>query len=108
MGTENDATLLVRLPRELKAELMRQAAINGRRITVEINMRLSASLESPAPNTPNQPLATYPTQPVQALTTEDRPKEGNGDTLNDHDRAVLALFRQLPPEKQLSLLTLLR
>lgn len=28
--------------------------------------------------------------------------------LTDHDRAVLALFRQLPPEKQLSLLTLLR
>lgn len=106
MGTENDATLLVRLPRELKAELMRQAAINGRRITVEINMRLSASLESPAPNTPNQPLTTYPTQPVQALTTDDRPKEPSA--LSDHDRAVLALFRQLPPEKQLSLLTLLR
>lgn len=100
---------VVRLRPELRAELQRLAYVSGRSLSKEIARRLEASLLLPPPGKSTataQASTTYASQPVQALTTDDRPKESN--TLNDHDRAVLALFRQLPPEKQLSLLTLLR
>lgn len=102
---KNDASVLVRMPTELKDALLRQAAINKRRITAEINHRLINSLRPSAATTtvPNQPLNTYSeTRSTGPVQTED------GRPLTDHDRAVLARFRQLTPEKQLSLLTLLR
>lgn len=109
IGGKRPARFLLALPEDLRAAIKRAAYIAGRTETAEINIRLAASFRaSTPPQSHPAPLTTYPTQPVQALTTDDLPKESNGDTLNDHDRAVLALFRQLPPEKQLSLLTLLR
>lgn len=105
MTTDNDASILVRLPRDLKAELMRQAAINGRRITVEVNMRLEASLRLPPPIKPGRQAALQSYSP----TPEVRPHlVADGQPLTEHDRTLVALFRQLTPEKQLSLLTLLR
>lgn len=88
----NDATLMIRLPSELKAELMKAAALNGRRITTEINIRLKASLNTPQPS--NAPLVTV-------LHTGDA-------THNGLEQAMLKAFQALPVEKQLSLLTLLK
>lgn len=96
---------VVRLRPELRAELQRLAYVAKRSLSKEIALRLESSLQLPPPTkppAPTHPLTTYQNPPVQPLTTDDRP------TLTDHDRALLALFRQLPPEKQLSLLTLLR
>lgn len=109
MGNENDSSILVRLPRELKADLMRQAAINGRRITVEINLRLAASLQMPSPGmaAASTPTTTYPAHTSQGPLIADERTPGAAP-LNDHDRALLTVFRQLSPEKQLSLLTLLK
>lgn len=68
-------------------------------------MRLSASLRSSAPPQA-QPLSSYPSHSSQGpLITDDRPPDS---PLNDHDLALLTVFRQLSPEKQLSLLTLLK
>lgn len=99
----NDATLMIRLPTELKAELMRQAARNGRRITAEINWRLKRSLEAatdqPAPNP-----YTAPNTPTVAFTNDNGP----AGAISDTDRAMLEIFRKLPVDKQLALLSLFR
>jgi hypothetical protein len=76
---KNDASVLLRLPSELKTRLLREAAMNGRRITAEINLRLSASLGA------DRGLA--PAAPVE--------------------QDLLAAVRDLPARKQLALLMLL-
>ena len=101
---KNDASVLVRMPATLKSALLRQAAINKRRITAEINVRLMESLAKPPE--PPKTVTTYQTTPVKPLLIDDRPP--SCETRTDHDHAILSLFRQLPPEKQLSLLTLLK
>ena len=102
---KNDAALLLRLPQELKASLQRQANINGRRITAEINIRLRDSLNPPAPG-------IAPTPPRYSL---DHPSSGGvlkqqspPYALTDIDRAMLSVFHRLPPEKQLALLSLFK
>lgn len=94
---------VVRLRPELRAELQRLAYISKRSLSKEIARRLEASLQLPPPGkAPAPALHTYPNHATQALTTNDRP------ALSDHDQAMLVIFRQLPADKQLSLLTLLR
>jgi len=123
IGGKRAARFLLAMPDELRAAIKRAAYIAGRTETAEINMRLAASLRTSAPpsvpalttahswtnpRTETTPIGsagvplTYPNHATQALTTNDRP------SLSDHDQAILAIFRQLPPDKQLSLLTLLR
>lgn len=104
MNTEaNDATLMIRLPSELKADLMRQATINGRRITTEINMRLRDSLK---PQTPPEAAPHY------SLGTAARPsrtQEPTRDLRNSElEEAILAVIRRMPPEKQLAFLSLFK
>lgn len=96
-----DHPTVVRLPVELRAGLLAAAANSKRSLSKEIVMRLGASFQNQAPLT----TYSFPASSA-AIPIDDRPKDST--PLNDHDRAVLALFRQLPPEKQLSLLTLLR
>lgn len=99
MTTTNDATLLLRLPASLKEQLMRSAAINGRRITAEINIRLESSLKDPMP-----PSYSAPRSPARLATKEESP----ADLLSETDRAMLAVFRRMPVDKQLALLSLFR
>ena len=99
----NNATLMIRLPSELKAELMKVAALNGRRITTEINLRLRNSLNTPEPGIAPGP-HSYPKQPMATVMHTNDPSHANTAL----DQAMLKVFHALPVEKQLSLLTLLK
>lgn len=94
--TDNDATLMLRLPSELKAELMRAAAINGRKVTTEVIDRLQKSRLTPVYSVENRPTLVH--------TNE----KGPVVPLSGFDQAILESFRRLTPEKQLALLSLLR
>lgn len=102
---ENDATILLRLPADLKAALLRAAAINGRRITSEVNIRLQDSLNGKLP-------APVPQTNLSALLGYGQTQEAidpvGGEGLSELDRSMLAVFRQLPVEKQLALLSLFK
>lgn len=95
--TNNDASLMLRLPSELKAELMRAAAINGRKVTTEVIDRLQKSRLVDAGYT-----ATTGNPP--ALTND----KGPARPYSGLDQAMLEVFQRLTPEKQLALLSLLR
>jgi hypothetical protein len=96
---------VVRLRPELRAELLRCALENKRSLSKEIGIRLRNSF-APPPSA-QQPTTTYQAHTSQGpLIAEDRTP--GAAPLNDHDRALLTVFRQLSPEKQLSLLTLLK
>lgn len=108
----NDATILLRLPSDLKERLMRAAAANGRRITSEVNTRLRDSFEE-VPGTYGAPAL------VTAHSTAHTTNQGNQtvniaqeispvDPLTETDRAMLAIFRRMPVEKQLALLSLFK
>lgn len=85
----------LRMPPELRESLKREARLNGRSLNAEIVARLRTIAEDP----------------------DDRPRRGSGiratqDSrgsrgLTDAERALLVVFRKLPPPKQLALLTLL-
>ena len=94
--TDNDATLMLRLPSELKAELMRAAAINGRKVTTEVIDRLQKSRLTPVYSVENCPTLVHPNE------------KGPVVPLSGFDQAILESFRRLTPEKQLALLSLLR
>ena len=102
---KNDATVLVRLPNDLKAMLMREASVNGRRITAEINMRLKASLETTG-ITPASVPGVLP-RSYTALQAEQK-GSSNAPKLSEDDQALLAAFRRMAPEKKLALLALLK
>ena len=86
------------------SELLRCALENKRSLSKEIGIRLRNSFTPPqAPPV----TSTYPAHTSQGpLIADDRTP--GAAPLNDHDRALLTVFRQLSPEKQLSLLTLLK
>lgn len=100
---KNDATVLLRLPNDLKAMLMREANINGRRITAEINMRLKASLQA----TGIAPAGVPGVLPRTWVELAQRGKAHENES-NETERDLLALFRGLAPDKQLALLALLK
>lgn len=81
----------VRLAPELRHDLAREAAINGRSLHGEIVHRLRGSLAGG--------------KPTGRAVAEGSP---NYTELSDSERALLTLFRKLSPEKQLSLLALLK
>jgi hypothetical protein len=91
---KNDATVLVRLPTELKNALQREAFIHGRRITAEINMRLANSLKA----------NSYP----DAVAAPKIVSEAAPARPSDIEKELLAAFRKLSPQKQLALLSLLK
>lgn len=96
--TTNDATILLRLPADLKAELLRAAAVSGRRITAEVNTRLRQSFEAAPSN--------Y--GPTHLSTHHSAQEKSPADLLTETDRAMLAVFRRMPVEKQLALLSLFK
>lgn len=112
----NDASILLRLPEELKIALQKQAYANGRRITAEINTRLRESLEPKhGPTlttilTREQVAKALPASYTAVHTPVLNHTNDNGPApvLSDLDRAMLTVFHQLPVEKQLALLSLFR
>ncbi len=97
--TNNDATLLLRLPSELKAELARAAAIHGQKLNSEVIERLNKSCHAPA-----MLYSASPRKSADVLANDNGPAV----VMSDADRAMLDVFRKLPPEKQLALLSLFR
>ena len=101
--------VLVRMSLDLKGRLQREAFVNGRKLTGEINHRLEASLkaETAAPVSASTvpPSYTAPNTPTVVHITNDK---GPASTLSGTDQAMLDVFRALPPEKQLALLSLFR
>jgi len=94
---------------DLKGRLQREAFINGRKLTGEINQRLEASLKTQlsgpdvAPVSPGSYAA--PNTPTVLHTASDT---GPAGALTGTDQAMLEVFRRLPPEKQLALLSLFK
>lgn len=94
MKVRDIAPFGVRMPSELKEMLEREARINNRSLNSEIIDRLKKGLEQQAGN------ANY-----VASTS------ANADyatALSDSERQFLGIFRRLPVEKQLALLSLFR
>lgn len=100
---KNDSAILLRLPGELKAALLQQAAVNGRRITAEINIRLRDSLkpQAPAAGALQYPVGTSP----RPSLVEEKTRDLRNSELEE---AILSVIRGMPPEKQLAFLTLFK
>jgi hypothetical protein len=83
----------VRLPPEVRHALAREAAINGRTLHGEIVQRLRNSVAH------------------EGGTGKHGAAEGApayAEPLSDGERALLAIFRKMSPEKQLALLSLFK
>lgn len=97
---------VLRLHPDTRETLMRLATINGRSLSKEIALRLEASLQADTlPATYSQASA------ATALTTlheTGAQTKSPADLLTELDRAMLGVFRRMPPEKQLALLSLFR
>lgn len=94
MKVRDIAPFGVRMPSELKEMLEREAKINNRSLNSEIIDRLKKGLEQQAGNTNYVASASANTDYANALS--------------DSERQFLGIFRRLPVEKQLALLSLFR
>lgn len=98
-GSKRSPRFLLLMPEDIRYEIARSAASHGRTVTAEINIRLRDSLK------PGQPHSYPPSAtPGPAQAHEKSP----GYTLTGIDQAMLSVFRALPPEKQLALLSLFK
>nr|WP_255594681.1 Arc family DNA-binding protein [Acidovorax sp. sif1233] len=97
---------LLAMPEDVRVAIERAAFSHGRTVTAEINLRLKASLEKSggATQSPNVYAGTSWAPPVIPSGNEKDP----ASTLSGTDQAMLEVFRGLPPEKQLALLSLFR
>lgn len=93
---------VLRLHPDMRAELIRIAFVNGRSLSKEIATRLEASLKE----------ATAPKLIYSATPREDAAHLANDNgpahSLSGIDQAMLEVFRRMPAEKQLALLSLFR
>ena len=80
----------LRMPVEVRELVKREAKLNGRSLNAEIVARLRASVDPPRSRSGSRPAAQA--RDIWVLT--------------DAERAMLNVFRKLPPEKQLALLSL--
>jgi hypothetical protein len=114
MLIEKETTqLLLRMPVDLKAELQVHADAQGRKLTQEINIRLRNSLPAKGPTLQGilareaqDKTFSYPSGPQ--ATAHHINDNGPASALSDTDQAMLQVFRALPVEKQLALLSLFR
>lgn len=93
---------VVRLHPDLRAALDRMAFLNSRSLSKEISARLEKSLE-PEASGKSSPSA-YEGEHVSTVIHTD--EKGPASALSDTDRAMLEVFRKLPPKRQLALLSL--
>jgi hypothetical protein len=84
----------LRMPPNMKEHLEREADINGRSLNMEIVGRLRKSLEGIEEGRATQ------------FKVEQPPGGGYAPELTEIERRLLTIFRRLPPEKQLALLSL--
>ena len=84
----------LRMPDEIKEQLEREASLNGRSLNMEIVGRLRKSLVGVAAGAATQ------------YTVQQHETGGYTPELTDTERRLLTIFRRLPPEKQLALLSL--
>lgn len=85
---------LLRLPLELRDRLQREANLNNRSVNTEILYRIQTSLDQQERILKKQLKAAEPGTPYTIAT--------------DTERTILAIFRKLPPEKQLALISLFK
>lgn len=107
---ETHAPVLVRMTIEQKEQLQQAAHLNGRTLTGEINARLQISLSAHGPTLQGILAREAFAKPVEQPThkvEQERASYGNG-TISDLDRAMLSVFRAMPVEKQLALLSLFK
>lgn len=96
MKVRDIAPFGVRMPSELKELLEREAKINSRSLNSEIVDRLKKGLNRQAMVSAGNHMAAEP------ATTD------YANLLTDIERQFLGVFRRLPAEKQLALLSLFR
>lgn len=82
----------LRMPPELKDKISRESKINGRSLNAEIVDRLKKSLEPP--------IRTEGGHKVEQVSGSYTPE------ITDIERQLLTIFRRMPVEKQLALLSL--
>lgn len=82
----------IRMPKDLREQLEREARANGRSLNMEIVGRLRRSLEASGEAT--------------QYTARDAGNGAYQADITDIERQLLAVFRRMPPEKQLALLSL--
>ncbi|MDD5242316.1 MAG: Arc family DNA-binding protein [Sulfuricella sp.] len=87
----------IRMPPELKEKIQREAQINGRSLNLEIVDRLKRSPERRSTEGANR----YVTE--QSVKPNDYTPE-----FTDLERQLLSIFRRLPVEKQLALISLFK
>jgi hypothetical protein len=111
--------LLLRIPVDLKAALQKEADFQGRKLTQEINIRLRTTLGAHGPTLQgilsreaekkgviSNPLPTsYTEVSAPPLKLNDK---GPATALSDADQAMLEVFRKMPVDKQLALLSLFK
>lgn len=105
-GSDSDAQLLLRLPQELKTALQRAATIEGRTLTAEANLRLQKSFDGPERYIQTNLGSAHLLK--DALRDNSAQNTWPTSDLSDTDRAMLSIFRRMPPEKQLALLSLFK
>ena len=88
----------LRMPAPLRDKLQRQARLNRRSLNSEIVERPSRSVER---------AATDHSTGHELAAMED-PSRFRIPTLSDIEESLLGLFRDLPPDKQLALVSLLK
>ncbi|MGE0350935.1 hypothetical protein [Hydrogenophaga sp.] len=93
---------VLRLPPEMRNELVRIANGKGVSLSKEITERLRNGLVHGV----NTHLT--PEQAVVVLAAHARNEAQEAELLTELDRAMLAVFRKMPVEKQLALLSLFR
>lgn len=94
---------LLAMPDDLRTLIEREAEVNNRPVTAEINMRLRASFRHGTLGVEEGKVVYAPPPSSQGFAAQ----AGSGG-LSEVDAAMLAVFRGLPPEKQLALLSLFR
>lgn len=109
---KNDASVMVRMPQELKDQLMKAAFAAHRRITAEINLRLAKSLQMDPPLKRSLYGATPSPKEVASWDTGVKDRGTNyleeDLTLSDTEREAFKLIRCLGRHQQQALLVLLR
>ncbi len=90
---------VLRLHPDLRHRLMRDAKAHGRSLSKEIEMLLREALDAH-----DRPGLVGTAEPKAAWPQTDL----IGVRLSDTEAAVVNVFRKMPPEKQLALLSLLR
>lgn len=96
------------MPEDLRLAIERAAFVNGRTVTAEINLRLKATLQAEAAQAPSERKGNSyaPSNAPTVLHTAN--DNGPASDLAGTEKAMLDVFRAMPPEKQLALLSLFR